>query len=79
MGEEKKENINSAKKSQEESRKNSSRASENTESAFSVGHYMNDQRKNRRIIAEDPEWSLATVPLLTDLVVQHIVENFERS
>lgn len=31
----------------------------------------------RRIIAEDPEWTLATVPLLNELVVKHIAENFE--
>ena len=36
-----------------------------------------DMRNMRRIIAEDPDWSLATVPLLVDLCVKHIVENFE--
>lgn len=36
-----------------------------------------DWRNMRRIIAEDPEWSLATVPLLNELVVKHIVNNFE--
>ena len=30
----------------------------------------------RRIIAEDPEWSLATVPLLKDVAINHIVKNF---
>ncbi|XP_004454265.1 dynein regulatory complex subunit 5 [Dasypus novemcinctus] len=30
----------------------------------------------RRIIAEDAEWSLAIVPLLTELCIQHIVKNF---
>lgn len=35
-----------------------------------------DNRAMRRIIAEDPEWSLATVPLLTELCVSHIVTNF---
>lgn len=35
-----------------------------------------DWRNMRRIIAEDPEWSLATVPLLTELNLRHIVENF---
>lgn len=30
----------------------------------------------RRIIAEDPEWSLAVVPLLKDAAVNHIVANF---
>ncbi|XP_042527819.1 dynein regulatory complex subunit 5 [Dipodomys spectabilis] len=33
----------------------------------------------RRLIAEDPEWSLATVPLLTELCIQHIVTNFEKN
>ncbi|XP_053458074.1 dynein regulatory complex subunit 5 [Nycticebus coucang] len=33
----------------------------------------------RRIIAEDPEWSLAIVPLLTDLCIQHIVNNFQKN
>lgn len=31
----------------------------------------------RRIIAEDAEWSLAIVPLLTELCIQHIVKNFQ--
>ncbi|XP_054759054.2 dynein regulatory complex subunit 5-like [Lytechinus pictus] len=35
-----------------------------------------DNRNMRRIIAEDPDWSLATVPLLTELCVTHIVTNF---
>lgn len=35
-----------------------------------------DPRKMRRIIAEDPEWSLATVPRLIDICVKHIVGNF---
>eukprot|EP00058_Branchiostoma_floridae_P011740 XP_002597228.1 hypothetical protein BRAFLDRAFT_118129 [Branchiostoma floridae] len=38
-----------------------------------------DPRTMRRIIAEDPEWSLATVPLLTDLCIVHIVNNFEHN
>ena len=33
---------------------------------------------SRRIIAEDPDWSLTTVPLLKDLVLNHIAKNFER-
>ena len=37
-----------------------------------------DRRKMRQIIAEDPEWSLATVPQLAELCVDHIVRNFER-
>ncbi|XP_001635891.2 dynein regulatory complex subunit 5 [Nematostella vectensis] len=36
-----------------------------------------DPRQMRRIIAEDPDWSLATVPLLTELCIKHIVFNFE--
>ncbi|XP_048948075.1 dynein regulatory complex subunit 5 isoform X4 [Canis lupus baileyi] len=36
-------------------------------------------RRMRRIIAEDPEWSLAIVPLLTELCIQHIVENFQNN
>ena len=36
-----------------------------------------DCRNMRRIIAEDPEWSLATVPLLTELCTEHMVKNFE--
>lgn len=36
-----------------------------------------DWRNMRRIIAEDPEWSLATVPLLVELCITHIVSNFE--
>ena len=35
-----------------------------------------DNRSMRRIIAEDPDWSLATVPLLTELCVKHVVDNF---
>ncbi|KAJ8275370.1 hypothetical protein COCON_G00099950 [Conger conger] len=38
-----------------------------------------DSRKMRRIIAEDPEWSLATVPLLTNLCLTHIIQNFEEN
>lgn len=34
-------------------------------------------RRMRRIISEDPEWSLAIVPLLTELCIQHIVKNFQ--
>jgi len=30
----------------------------------------------RRIIAEDPEWNLATVPNLADICLKHIVSNF---
>ncbi|XP_036105246.1 dynein regulatory complex subunit 5 [Molossus molossus] len=33
----------------------------------------------RRIIAEDAEWSLAIVPLLTELCIRHIVKNFQNN
>lgn len=36
-----------------------------------------DLRSMRQIIAEDPEWSLATVPLLTELCIRHVVDNFQ--
>ena len=36
-----------------------------------------DLRNMRRIIAEDKEWSLMTVPLLWELCITHIVVNFE--
>ncbi|KAK3595522.1 hypothetical protein CHS0354_021623 [Potamilus streckersoni] len=38
-----------------------------------------DMRNMRQIIAEDPEWSLATVPLLVELCIKHIVANFENN
>ncbi|KFV48558.1 T-complex-associated testis-expressed protein 1, partial [Tyto alba] len=30
-------------------------------------------------VIEDPEWSLATVPHLTELCLQHIIDNFEKN
>ena len=36
-----------------------------------------DMRNMRRVIAEDPEWSLSTVPLLSEICLKHIVDNFE--
>lgn len=36
-----------------------------------------DGRTMRRIIAEDSEYSLATVPRLIELCISHIVSNFE--
>lgn len=36
-----------------------------------------DGRKMRRIIAEDPEWNLMTVPLLSELCTKAIVKNFQ--
>ena len=36
-----------------------------------------DLRNMRRIIAEDPDWSLATVPMLVELCISHIIQNFE--
>ena len=35
-----------------------------------------DERKMRRIIAEDPEWNLMTVPLLSELCTKVIVNNY---
>ncbi|XP_034283941.1 dynein regulatory complex subunit 5 [Pantherophis guttatus] len=36
-------------------------------------------RRMRRLIAEDPEWNLAIVPQLTELCIQHIINNFENN
>ncbi|XP_077018055.1 dynein regulatory complex subunit 5 isoform X1 [Tamandua tetradactyla] len=36
-------------------------------------------RQMRRIIAEDAEWSLAIMPLLSELCIQHIVNNFQNN
>nr|XP_033791353.1 dynein regulatory complex subunit 5 [Geotrypetes seraphini]XP_033791354.1 dynein regulatory complex subunit 5 [Geotrypetes seraphini] len=36
-------------------------------------------RRLRRIITEDPEWTLTIVPPLTDLCLQHIINNFEHN
>lgn len=36
-----------------------------------------DWRNMRSIIAEDPEWSLATVPLLTEITLKNIIQDFE--
>lgn len=36
-----------------------------------------DGRKMRRIIAEDPDWNLMTVPLLSELCTKTIVKNFQ--
>ncbi|KAI0212719.1 Dynein regulatory complex subunit 5 [Lamellibrachia satsuma] len=38
-----------------------------------------DHRSMRRIIAEDPEWSLAIVPTLVELCIKHLVFNFEHN
>jgi len=35
-----------------------------------------DPRQMRRIIAEDPDWNLATVPHLIEICLKYIVENF---
>lgn len=45
-------------------------------SKFRGPNYGANVHLMRRIIAEDAEWSLAIVPLLTDLCIQHIVKNF---
>lgn len=36
-----------------------------------------DERKMRRIIAEDPDWNLMTVPLLSELCIKVIVKYFQ--
>lgn len=36
-----------------------------------------DGQKMRSVIAEDPDWSLALVPFLTTLCLQHIINHFE--
>jgi hypothetical protein len=41
-----------------------------------VDYPAGDWRNMRRIIAEDPEWSLATVPQLSELNIRHIVQHF---
>ncbi|XP_048063753.1 dynein regulatory complex subunit 5 [Megalobrama amblycephala] len=38
-----------------------------------------DGQKMRSIIAEDPDWSLALVPFLTTLCLQHIINHFEEN
>ncbi|XP_009557489.2 dynein regulatory complex subunit 5 isoform X1 [Cuculus canorus] len=35
--------------------------------------------KYKHCIAEDPEWSLVTVPCLTELCLQHIADHFEKN
>lgn len=35
-----------------------------------------DPRAMRRVIAEDPEWNLETVPPLVDACINHIVSHF---
>ncbi|XP_062518832.1 dynein regulatory complex subunit 5-like [Corticium candelabrum] len=44
---------------------------------FATKNPAADPRRMRRIIAEDPEWSLATVPDLLDICIMHIVGNFQ--
>lgn len=36
-----------------------------------------DAKDIRRVIAEDEEWNLSTIPLLKDLTIDHIVKNFK--
>ncbi|KAM9233620.1 dynein regulatory complex subunit 5 [Dugong dugon] len=45
----------------------------------SKGLNTSNVRRMRRIIAEDAEWSLAIVPLLSELCIQHIVKNFQNN
>lgn len=49
-------------------------------STYSPGSKLNpveDYSKMRRIIAEDPNWSLIIVPSLSNLCLQSIMKNFE--
>ncbi|XP_027694185.1 dynein regulatory complex subunit 5 [Vombatus ursinus] len=48
-------------------------------SKISVSNPASNTRRMRRIIAEDPEWSLTIVPRLSELCLQHIVSNFEKN
>ncbi|XP_026174454.1 dynein regulatory complex subunit 5 isoform X2 [Mastacembelus armatus] len=51
-----------------------------SKSTFSPGAQLNvpeDCRRTRRIIAEDPDWSLNIVPCLSNLCLQSIVKNFK--
>jgi len=38
-----------------------------------------DAKDIRRVIAEDEEWNLSTIPLLKDLTIDHIVKNFKNN
>ena len=49
------------------------------EQAVSYDNPAADPRKMRRIIAEDPEWTLATVPLLSELTMSNIITNFPQN
>ncbi|XP_075250689.1 dynein regulatory complex subunit 5-like isoform X2 [Convolutriloba macropyga] len=49
------------------------------EQAVSYDNPAADPRKMRRIIAEDPEWTLATVPLLSELTMENIITNFPQN
>ena len=49
------------------------------EQAVSYENPAADPRRMRRIIAEDPEWTLATVPLLSELTMENIITNFPQN
>ncbi|XP_056674305.1 dynein regulatory complex subunit 5 [Monodelphis domestica] len=46
-------------------------------STTSGANPASNTRRMRRIISEDPEWTLAIVPMLSDLCLQNIILNFE--
>ncbi|EGW01340.1 dynein regulatory complex subunit 5 [Cricetulus griseus] len=53
-----------------------------TSPSHAPGHLKSkipSNRRMRRIISEDAEWTLAIVPLLTELCIQHIVKNFQNN
>lgn len=55
---------------------NQSNQSEKPNKEFKMNSAL-DGRKMRRIIAEDPEWNLMTVPLLSELCTKTIVNHFQ--
>lgn len=55
---------------------NQSVQSDKTNVEFKLNSAL-DGRKMRRVIAEDPEWSLITVPLLSELCTKAIVKHFQ--
>ncbi len=71
--------LNIHKESTAVSRRDDSKLS--TKQPSDVNKYFHsnnavDERKMRRIIAEDPEWNLMTVPLLSELCTRVIVKHF---
>lgn len=43
-----------------------------------ASHQSHDEPIGRRIIAEDPKWTLSTVPMLSELMLKEIVKNFKK-